>query len=82
MLEHLKDYWIPYLMGFLILVFIGFIGWCIWVDSKAETFELRKAEWTCAVSENQMTTTNILVGKTIVPQVQIIEVCTEYKRIR
>lgn len=60
------------------------IGWGIYDAVTAETFALRKDTWTCTASheETQTITTNMIVGKVIVPQIitQVVTVCDRYER--
>ena len=50
--------------------------------SNAPTFELRKDHWKCTETTSYYTTTNILVGKVIVPQTQRVTECINYQRYR
>ena len=50
--------------------------------SNAPTFELRKDQWKCTETTSYYTTTNILVGKVIVPQTQRVTECINYQRYR
>ena len=50
--------------------------------SNASTFELRKDQWKCTETTSYYTTTNILVGKVLVPQTQRVTECINYQRYR
>lgn len=50
--------------------------------SNVPTFELRKDQWKCTETTSYYTTTNILVGKVIVPQSQRVTECINYQRYR
>lgn len=49
---------------------------------NAPTFELRKDQWKCTETTSYYTTTNILVGKVIVPQTHRVTECINYQRYR
>ena len=50
--------------------------------SNAPTFELRKDQWKCTETTSYYITTNILVGKVIVPQSHLVTECINYQRYR
>ena len=50
--------------------------------SKSPTFTLYKNQWKCTETTSYYTTTNILVGKVIVPQTQRVTECINYQRYR
>lgn len=65
----------------LILWLIGAVFYAGYKHSKSPTFELHKSEWSCTETTTRTVTTNILVGKVIVPQTQVTTICLNYKRI-
>lgn len=74
------------LVGFiaiLILSCLSAIGYGIYAvnqRSKLPTFTLTKAEWKCVETTTNYVTTNVIVGKVIVPQTQAVVECVNYVR--
>ncbi len=50
--------------------------------SKSPTFTLYKNQWTCTETTSYYTTTNVVVGKVIVPQTSRVTECINYQRNR
>ena len=65
-----------------VVIAIGIGIYFIIQASNAPTFELRKDQWKCTETTSYYTTTNILVGKVIVPQTQRVTECINYQRYR
>ena len=65
-----------------VVIAIGIGIYFIIQVSNAPTFELRKDQWKCTETTSYYTTTNILVGKVIVPQTQRVTECINYQRYR
>jgi hypothetical protein len=49
------------------IALIGYGGVLIWQDAAAETFELRRDQWSCTSSHAVTSTTYILIGKILAP---------------
>lgn len=70
---------------FMVASLVGVIGIGTYFTVKASnlpTFELRKDQWQCTETTSYYTTTNVLVGKVIVPQTQRVTECINYQRVR
>lgn len=65
-----------------VVIAIGIGIYFIIQASNAPTFQLRKDQWKCTETTSYYTTTNILVGKVIVPQSQRVTECINYQRYR
>ena len=65
-----------------VVIAIGIGIYIIIQASNAPTFELRKDQWKCTKTTSYYTTTNILVGKVLVPQTQRVTECINYQRYR
>jgi len=66
-----------WLIGAAIAAILGVTVWTVW---RSPTFELRKADWTCAESHRETFTTYMMVGKVLVPQIHTEDVCTNWVR--
>ena len=73
------------LIIFMVCAFGGVLGIGVYYSiqaSKSPTFTLYKNQWKCTETTSYYTTTNILVGKVIVPQTQRVTECINYQRYR
>lgn len=66
----------------VVVAFIGLLGYVIYDAITAETFSLRKDQWTCTRSHTEVTSTMTTYdgGKTWVPMVQSNTVCDQWER--
>lgn len=64
----------------LIFLLIG-LPYIIYVDSKSETFELKKSQWTCLKSHSYQTTTYVKIGNILSPITSMHSDCVNYQKI-
>lgn len=72
---------IIFLIGSVVLILGLGIYWSVQAE-KSPTFTLRKDQWACVETTSYYTTTNILVGKVIIPQTRRVTECINYQRKR
>lgn len=75
------------MIGFAALVVLSVVVagcalWAVYDAVTAETFSLRKDEWTCTASHEETVTTWIVVGNVQVPQITTTTVCDQWTRRR
>lgn len=75
--------WVPiFLIGGVIILTISIIAlpFVFYYDSKSPTFSLKKDEWGCTKDQTYTTTTMIMIGKVMVPQVNTNTECVQWSR--
>jgi hypothetical protein len=60
---------------------LGLLPWALIMEEESpDLATLKKAQWYCAQSHEETTTTFVMVGKVMVPHYNRRIVCDEYKR--
>lgn len=72
--------WVLGLIVVACFVLIGLLIYLAIIDAKSPTFELRKADWHCTVSRQQMSTMVISTGKTTTVVPRTVTVCDQWSR--
>ncbi|RYD62552.1 MAG: hypothetical protein EOP83_14305 [Verrucomicrobiaceae bacterium] len=69
--------------GFLTLIVvvgIAFLGWAVYDDITSEKYEIRKDEFTCTRSHQEVIMTTQTIGNTTYQVPQVSTVCDQYTR--
>lgn len=64
----------------VVLAVLGLIGVVVWQESKAPTFELAKADWTCTAEHDETHQRPQLVGKVTIMVPYTVTVCDRWER--
>jgi Tfp pilus assembly protein PilO len=63
----------------MVLIIVA-IGWGLYIDSQRTTIEIKKDEWACVKSEQQIYWQPISIGNATILQPMVMPVCVEYRR--
>lgn len=77
----MEKIFLRFFMTLMVLTFLMVpIGLFIWfLDSQSPTFSLRKDEWSCTLEHEYTTSTMVMVGKVIVPQMMTHHDCIRWE---
>jgi hypothetical protein len=68
---------IDWTITMLVAALIALLGFFIWDDARAERFSLRKDQWACTQSHNEVHF--VMAAKTLIPTNQTV--CTQWSRL-